>query len=96
VASFTVSPSSGFAYKNNGHPGTPFTFTDNSANMGVTACNPVWSWNYGDGSGQSSLQSPPAYTYHSSNNMPGFNVTLTVTNTGGTSSATYMLRVDPS
>jgi PKD repeat protein len=93
VANFTFSPSSGVAYKNHGHPGTTFTFTDLSTNMD-SWCSPVWSWNFGDGSGASSLQNP-FYVYASSNTSPGFTITLTVSNSSGSSTTTALVRVSP-
>ncbi len=64
-------------------------FTDASTNMSVAACNPIWSWNFGDGSGTSSLQNP-SYTYQSSNART---VTLVVSNTAG--SNTVSKQVNP-
>lgn len=89
-ASFTVNPTHGARYKNANFPGTVFTFSDTTANMTAPECNPVWSWNFGDGLGKSSLQNP-TYVYGSSNDNPGFLVTLVASNLGGKS--TYTLRV---
>jgi Flp pilus assembly protein TadG len=90
TASFTVDPTHGARYKNSNFPGTTFTFTDTTANMTAPGCNPVWSWNFGDGLGKSSLQNP-TYVYGSSNDDPGFLVTLVASNLGGKS--TYTVRV---
>ena len=78
---FTVSPTSGFRYKNAGKPGTTFTFTSGATNMFTPGCNNIWSWNFGDGAGTSSLVNP-LYVYHTANTSPGFTVTLTVSNLG--------------
>lgn len=78
---FNVSPTSGFRYKNPGKPGTTFTFTSGATNMFTPGCNNIWSWNFGDGAGTSSLINP-LYVYHTSNMSPGFSVTLTVSNLG--------------
>lgn len=91
--SFTVSPTSGFRYKNPGQPGTTFQFTSNVTNMTEPLCNPIWSWNFGDGAGTSSLVNPQ-YLYLSANTSPGFTVTLTASNDGGNTSATFVLVVD--
>jgi Flp pilus assembly protein TadG len=64
-------------------------FSDTSTNMADPGCNPIWSWNFGDGSGASSAQHP-VYTYGNSSRK---NVTLTVSNLAGNNSIT--IRVDP-
>jgi PKD repeat protein len=87
-----VTPTSGFRYKNAAKPGTTFQFTDGSTNM-TSGCEPIWSWNFGDGSGTSSLQNP-SYLYVSSNSTPGFTVSLTASNSAGSSTTTVVLRVD--
>ena len=92
TAAFTVSPTSGFRYKNAAKPGTTFRFTNLSTNM-VPGCEPIWSWNFGDGSGASSLQDP-TYLYVTANTTPGFTVSLTASNAAGSSTATVILRVD--
>ncbi|HET8784376.1 MAG TPA: TadE/TadG family type IV pilus assembly protein [Candidatus Limnocylindrales bacterium] len=92
VASFTVTPTTGSHYKNANFPGTTFQFTDLSTNTNVPGCNTIWSWNFGDGLGVSSDQNP-TYVYGSKNNSPGFLVQLVVSNYGGSSSATFYLRV---
>jgi Flp pilus assembly protein TadG len=94
TANFSFSPSTGVAFKNNGHPGTTFVFNDLSTNMD-SWCHPIWSWNFGDGSGASSLQNP-TYVYGAANTNPGFTITLTVSNVSGTSTRTALVRVSPS
>jgi hypothetical protein len=91
--SFTVSPTSGVRYKNPGQPGTTFQFTSNVTNMNEPLCHPIWSWNFGDGAGTSSLVNPQ-YVYQAANTSPGFVVTLTASTDAGNASATYVLRVD--
>jgi PKD repeat protein len=80
VAIFSVSPTSGS--KNS----TNFVVTNSSTNMSTAGCNNIWSWNFGDGSGQSSVQSPAAYQY---NKKGSYTITLTASNTGGTSTVTH-------
>jgi len=75
VANFTVSPASGF--KNL----TVFAFTDSSTNMANAACNPIWSWNFGDGAGASSNKNP-TYKFTKKGD---YTVSLVVSNTAGTS-----------
>jgi PKD repeat protein len=53
-------------------------------------CNPIWSWNFGDGSGQSSQQNP-TYVYSLWQGEPGFTVTLVASNLAGNS--TYSIGV---
>jgi Flp pilus assembly protein TadG len=91
--SMTVSPTSGFRYKNPGQPGTKFLFSVTATNMAEPLCNPIWSWNFGDGAGTSSLVSPQ-YTYLAANTSPGFMVTITASNDGGDGSDSFILRVD--
>jgi Flp pilus assembly protein TadG len=89
-AAFTVSPSSGVRQKTN-QVGTVFSFTDSSLNMS-DGCDAVWSWNFGDGAGTSSLRSPN-YVYQTQKSNPGFTVTLVVTNSMGTSTASVVVPV---
>ena len=89
-ASFTVSPTSGFRQKNNS-PGTTFVFTDTSTNM-TTGCETIWSWNFGDGSGSSSLQHP-TYVYATASFPGTFAVTLSVSNSAGQDTATVQVTV---
>jgi Flp pilus assembly protein TadG len=79
-AQFTVSPTSGYAKSGPGS-GTIFGFTDQSTSMSA-GCGPVWSWNFGDGAGTSSLQHP-TYVYAKKKPYPGYEVTLVVTNSMG-------------
>lgn len=92
VASFTVSPARGSKRQNANFPGTTFQFTDQSTNMDLAGCTPIWSWNFGDGLGVSSAQNP-TYVYGKANSDPGFLVTLSASNGGGTSTATVYVIV---
>jgi PKD repeat protein len=83
VADFSVSPTSGKKKKQT------FTFTDASTNMNNAACNPVWSWNFGDGSGASSAQNP-TYVWNSSGT---YTVTLVASNSAGSSTKTKTVNV---
>jgi PKD repeat protein len=94
TSDFSFAPSSGVAFKNQGHPGTTFVFNDLSTNMNAW-CHPIWSWNFGDGSGASSLENP-TYVYATANTNPGFTITLTVSNNAGTSTKTKLVTVSPS
>jgi PKD repeat protein len=85
VANFTVNPTSGKKKK------TDFEFTDTSTNMTNPACNRIWSWNFGDGAGTSSLQNP-IYQYQ---NQGDYTVTLVASNTGGSSTKTLVIHVTP-
>jgi hypothetical protein len=87
VAHFTVVPTSGFRDKPT-RQGTVFTFTDTSLNMDL-ACGAIWSWTFGDGSGVSSAQNP-TYVYSQHGN---FTVTLSASNSLGSSSATFVITV---
>ncbi len=88
TASFSVNPTSGFRDKNN-RPGTVFSFTDSSLNMGP-GCGAIWSWNFGDGSGASSQQNP-SYVYSSQGTKT---ITLTVSNSKGNSTTTRQVTVN--
>jgi hypothetical protein len=93
LAQFSVSPTGGTFFKNKGHPGSTFSFTSTSTYT-TPGCDPIWSWNFGDGSGASSMANP-TYIYVSSSPPGGFTVTLTVTNSAGTSApATIQLAVN--
>ena len=90
VANFTVTPQINQTYyKNNGHPGSSFTFDGtSSAFMSDPACHPTWSWNLGDGT---ALQTTSMVSgYHYNNPSLGWNgshtvtVTLTAHNDAGT------------
>ena len=85
VANFAVSPSSGKKKRD------AFSITNSTTNM-TSECNPVWSWNYGDGSGVSSQQKPPPYTY---NNQGTYTITLVASNAAGSSTATRQVTVTP-
>jgi PKD repeat protein len=94
TANFVVSPTSGFKST------TVFTFTDGSLNMPVGSCGTIWSWNFGDGAGNgngagTSSDRNPTYTYSKNKTNPGFVVTLAVSNSAGSSTATRVVRVDP-
>ena len=54
----------------------------------TAGCNTIWSWNFGDGSGASSMQHP-LYQYANSSRK---NVTLSVSNLTGSSSITIEVR----
>ncbi len=63
-------------------------FTDTSTNMATAGCINVWSWNFGDGAGTSAAQNP-TYTYQTGSRR---DVTLTVSNSAGSSSRTIEVR----
>ena len=84
VASFTVSPTSGKKKK------ADFQVTDHSTNLTTPGCNNTWSWNFGDGSGNSSLVNPPPYQYQTAG---VFTIQLTVSTLGGNSTATHVVTV---
>lgn len=69
-----------------------FVATDSSLNMGTAGCNNIWSWNFGDGSGQSSIQNPPGYVYNSAGT---YTITLGASNSAGTSSKSIVVVVTP-
>ena len=83
VASFTVSPASGKKKT------TSFVVTNTSTNM-TPGCNPIWSWNFGDGSGVSSNQAPPGYVYQTAGT---YTITLSTSNSVGNSTATQTVTV---
>jgi Flp pilus assembly protein TadG len=92
---FTISPTSGVATKNAGHPGTTFTFDATGSTVNPD-CHAVWSWNFGNGSGTSSTPFQTTYIYPDPGPDPlnQFTVTLGVTVDGGaSSSATRTVRV---
>ena len=86
---FTITPASGTAYKNNGHPGTFFVF-DATGSTIDTNCHPVWSWNFGNAAGTSSTPLQTTYTYPvgRASSAAAFTVTLAVTVDGGASGTT--------
>ncbi len=91
VAHFTVNPTSGVRDKKN-RPGTVFIFTNTTTNM-TAACNPIWSWTFGDGSGVSSAENP-SYIYATSKTNPGYTVTLSASNTAGSNSYSIVIPVN--
>jgi PKD repeat protein len=78
ISSFTVSPMSGV--KN----ATQFDTTNNSVNMSTAGCNNIWSWNFGDGTGISSAQSPANHIYTKKGT---YTIELTASNLAGTSTS---------
>jgi PKD repeat protein len=76
VANFTRTPASGAKNVTN------FAVTNNTTNMTTAGCNNVWSWNYGDGTGISSLQNPGTHQYDKKGD---YTITLTASNNAGTS-----------
>lgn len=94
VASISVSPTSGFDYKNPAKPGTTFQFTATATNM-IAGCSPIWSWNFGEPGGTSSNQNP-TYVFQTPKTNPGWTVTLIASNSVGSSTKTLVVRVDPS
>jgi Flp pilus assembly protein TadG len=85
VADFTVTPVSQTGKKNK----TVFSFTDTSANMANPACNNVWSWNFGDGSGSTS-EPNPTYVFSKKGN---YTVELSVSNDAGTDTEQMVINV---
>jgi PKD repeat protein len=85
-ASFSVSPLSGKKKK------ASFVVTDSSSNMSNPGCNNTWSWNFGDGTGNSSLQAPPGHVYDSQGT---YTIQLNVANSAGTSTASHVVTVTP-
>ena len=81
-----VAPTADFTWTSVGQK--TIQFTDTSTDLGGAGCNPIWSWNFGDGSGASSLQHP-VYVYANSSRK---NVTLSVSNVAGNSSITIEVR----
>lgn len=81
-----VAPVANFTFQGLGNK--TVAFTDTSTNMDEPACDPIWSWNFGDGSGASSDQDPVKVYGNSSPK----NVTLTVSNSEGTSTVTKSVR----
>jgi Flp pilus assembly protein TadG len=81
TADFFVSPSSGKKKK------TDFVFTDLSTT--TPECPITWSWNFGDGAGESPLQNP-THQYQTSG---VFTVTLVVSNDGGSDSESRNITV---
>ncbi len=97
VVSFTITPSTGTAYKNQGHPGTTFNFNANASTVDPN-CHPVWSWNFGNSAGTSTTPFQTTYVYPTAAPLPNrqFTVTLVVTVDGGLSgSTTRTVTVNP-
>jgi PKD repeat protein len=78
-----VNPTSGVRHSTN------FVFTNSSTNMSNPACNPIWSWNFGDGSGASSAQNPT----HIYTKKGLYTVELTASNTMGSDTHTVQINV---
>ena len=91
-ASFTVNPVNGTHYRNKNFPGTTFSFTTHRRTR-IARLQHIWSWNFGDGQGVSSAPNP-TYVFSSSNNNPGFLVQLVVSNSAGSSTATFHVVVN--
>ena len=97
VLTFTITPTTGTAYKNNGHPGTTFNFNATGSTIPPN-CNPVWSWNFGNSAGTSSTPFQTTYVYPSAGPLPTrqFTVTLVVSVDGGLQgSTTRTVTVNP-
>jgi PKD repeat protein len=84
ISSFTVSPMTGT--KNV----TQFDTTNSSINMTTPGCNNIWSWNFGDGSGISSAQSPANHIY---TRKGSYTIELTASNLAGTSTSSRTVTV---
>ena len=84
ISIFTVSPMSG--RKNV----TQFDTTNSSINMSTAGCNNIWSWNFGDGSGLSSNQSPANHIY---DRRGDYTIELTASNLAGTSTSSITVTV---
>ena len=84
ISIFTVSPMSG--RKNI----TQFDTTNSSINMSTAGCNNIWSWNFGDGSGLSSSQSPANHIY---TKRGDYTIELTASNLSGTSTSSVTVTV---
>ena len=85
VSSFTVSPMVGT--KNS----TQFDTTNTSTNMSTVGCNNIWSWNFGDGTGISSAQSPANHKYRVAGT---YTIELTASNLAGTSTSQRTVTVN--
>jgi PKD repeat protein len=86
VSNFTVNPNTGKKKQ------IPFVVTDHSTNLTTAGCNNTWSWNFGDGSGNSSLQNPPGYLYNSAG---VYTIQLTVSTLGGSSTSSHQVTATP-
>jgi PKD repeat protein len=81
---FTVAPMSG--RKNV----TQFDTTNASTGMSTAGCNNIWSWNFGDGTGISSSQSPANHIYKFKGK---YTIELTASNLAGTSTSSKTVTV---
>jgi len=84
ISVFTVSPLTG--RKNI----TQFDTTNSSINMSTAGCNNIWSWNFGDGTGISSSQSPANHIYKFRGR---YTIELTASNLAGTSTSSVTVTV---
>jgi PKD repeat protein len=84
ISIFTVSPMTG--RKNV----TQFDTTNASTGMSTAGCNNIWSWNFGDGTGISSSQSPANHIYKFRGD---YTIELTASNLGGTSTSSRTVTV---
>jgi PKD repeat protein len=69
---------------------TDFTVNNHSTNMTTPGCNNIWSWNWGDGSGLSSVENPPTHQYKLRGD---YTISLSASNLGGTSTSTRPVTV---
>ena len=74
ISNFTVSPMTGRRNI------TQFDTTNLSTNMSTPGCNNIWSWNFGDGTGFSSSQSPANHVYKKRGT---YTIELTASNLAG-------------
>jgi PKD repeat protein len=84
ISIFTVSPMTG--RKNV----TQFDTTNASTGMSTAGCSNIWSWNFGDGTGISSSQSPANHIYKFRGD---YTIELTASNLGGTSTSSVTVTV---
>lgn len=85
ISDFSIDPTSGKKKK------TTFTFTDQSTTM--PDCPLTWSWNFGDGGGDSTSSLPnPTHVYTAQGT---YTVSLVVSNVGGSASKTRTVTVTP-
>ena len=70
---------------------TQFDTTNSSINMTTAGCNNIWSWNFGDGSGLSSSQSPANHIY---TRRGTYTIELTASNLAGTSTSSVTVTVN--
>ena len=85
TSDFSIAPSSGKKKK------TVFQFTDLSTTTPL--CSLTWSWNFGDGAGDStSTLQDPTHMYQSQGT---YTVTLVASNTAGSATRTRAVTVTP-